>query len=330
MISGEDATVCNSPQARRIPVSTAAELTAALQAAAPRDAIVLADGNYQGNFVAQAVGLEAMPIGLCGTGNAVLQGPSLTTGYTLYLQNAQYWQVVGLSVVGGAKGIMLDGANHNLLKNLTVSDIGSEGIHLRKNSSDNVIEGAMVTRTGLAGNPMYGEGIYIGSSQNNWCTLTAGNADRSDRNRVQGCHVSQTTAEGIDIKEGTTGGEIRNNTLDGAGINASAATSLINVKGNSYLLTGNTFSHAPTDAISIHVLMPGWGACNRATLNTEADALPGYGVHLAAPKPWPALEVSNDNIFGLAQSGLTNAQLNQAVSKDAACISTVQSVTCTN
>lgn len=293
------------------------------------DVIILAPGTYEGTFVAKAVGTAQTPIALCGSANTILRGPSLTTGYTLYLQDAQYWQVSGLTVTGGAKGIMLDRASFNLIKNVTVTAIGSEGIHLRMHSHDNVVDGCTVSKTGTAGNPKFGEGIYIGSSMNNWCSLTEGKADRSDRNIVQNCTVSETTGEAIDIKEGSTGGSILNNTLDGTGINPANATSLVNVKGNSYLLQGNKMQHAPNDAFSVHVLMPGWGACNRFIGNRGEDALAGYGVHLATGKPWPAIQVTSDNLFKAAAAGVTNAALN-GPEPAGGCVSSSVGVTCAN
>jgi hypothetical protein len=311
-----------------VPVTTATELTAALADARPLDIIAVADGTYEGSFLAAAAGNANGPIALCGSANAILHGPSLTQGYTLYLQGAQYWEVVGLTVTGGAKGIMLDNAGHNLLKNLTVRSIGSEGIHLRTNSSDNLLDGCHVWQTGIAGDPMYGEGIYIGSSQTNWCTLTSGSADRSDRNIVQNCDVAQTTAECLDIKEGTTGGQILGNTLNGQGINLSAATSVVNIKGNQYLVQNNTVQHAPEDAFSVHVLLDGWGACNQFIANSANDTLTGYGVHLAAPKPWPAIEITSNNQFPLATSGISNAPLDGGVPPTHACQPSITTVTC--
>lgn len=322
------AILCEKTTGRRVNVSSPQALTAALADARAMDAIVLAPGVYEGNFVAQASGDANSPIALCGGPNTVLHGPSLTAGYTLYLQNAAWWQVVGLSVTGGAKGIMLDGAQHNLLKGLTVSGIGSEGIHLRRHSSDNLVDACTVSQTGLAGDPMFGEGIYIGSSKNNWCTLTAGDADHSDRNVIRNCTISQTTAENIDIKEGTTGGHIVGNHLNGLGIVASSASSLVNIKGNSYILENNTAQHAPADAFSVHVILAGWGACNALRGNKAEDTLTGYGVHMAASKPWPALLVASDNVFPLAQLGVSNAAIDGEPSSADACKPAIVSVAC--
>lgn len=326
--SSPNGLLCGGTLGRRVAVDSAAALSAALAAAKPMDVITLAPGTYEGSFVAKAVATSQAPIALCGSADTILHGPSLTTGYTLYLQDAQYWQVVGLTVSGGAKGIMLDRASFNTIQGVTVTGIGSEGIHLRTNSHDNLVDGCHVSKTGTAGNPKFGEGIYIGSSMNNWCTLTQGQADKSDRNTIQNCDVSQTTSENIDIKEGTSNGTIINNTLDGTGIDLTNATSLVNVKGNSYRLHNNKAKKAPEDAFSIHVLLAGWGACNQFQGNSAQDALSGYGIHLAAGKPWPATAISADNSFSSATMGMTNAPVGASITAADTCISSITSVTC--
>ncbi len=57
---------------------------------------------------------------------------------------------------------MLDGSNNNVLQNLTVSDIGTEGVHFRKHSSDNVIQTSKISNCGLE-KADFGEGVYIGN-----------------------------------------------------------------------------------------------------------------------------------------------------------------------
>jgi hypothetical protein len=318
---------CAQATGRHIPVADTAALRAALQSAAPGDAVELADGEYAGTFELATSGTADAPILMCGSANAQLRGPSQTTGYTLWLHGAQHWQLHGFSVRGGQKGVMLDDAHNNLLDALVVFETGNEGIHLRKHSSHNVLDSCVVHTTGQTGDPKYGEGIYIGSAQSNWCKLTAGTADESNDNTIVNCTVRSTTAECIDVKEGTQNAQIVGNRLDGAGIvAASGADSLVNVKGSNHVLRDNMLTHAPADVLSVHVVLEGWGRCNRFEHNIGVGAASGYGVHVGA-SPLPPTAVGSNNSFPDAQAGLSNVAPDAALDA-ASCRAGTMQVAC--
>ena len=67
----------------------------------------------------------------------------------------------------------------------------------------------------------FGEGVYVGSAQSNWCTISDCRPDRSDRNVIEGNAISGTTSEAIDIKEGTVDGVVFDNSFDGAAMTES-------------------------------------------------------------------------------------------------------------
>ncbi len=152
------------------------------------------------------------PITLCGTSASVLDGGAVDSGYALHLDHVADWVLTGFRVTGGQKGIVLDGVATTTLTGLEVSGTGQEAVHLRAGSSDNVIDGLVIHDTGRS-TPEFGEGVYIGTAASNWCTVTACEPDRSDRNRVTGTTVFDVTAEAIDVKEGTSDGVISGNTL---------------------------------------------------------------------------------------------------------------------
>jgi len=169
---------------------------------------------------------------------------------------------------------MTDGALYDLIDSVSVYHIGEEGIHLRRFSSHNTIQRVVITQTGLK-TPDYGEGIYIGSAKNNWNKYTGGRPDYCDSNSVLNSHIGPAiAAECIDIKEGTTGGIIRNNYFDATGITgANSADSWIDVKGNDYRIQDNKF----------HIAGPsngGIAAFHVAALNPQyflsVTAFPGY------------------------------------------------------
>jgi hypothetical protein len=281
-------------------VSNADQLTAALAAAAPGDSIGIADGTYVGNFVADRAGTAEKPVFLCGGPAAVLDGDGVGGGYVLHLQGADYWRVVGFTVRNGQKGVVADRSSHLVIQGLTVQDIGDEGIHLRAFSSDDQVVGNTVRRTGMR-QDKFGEGIYVGSAVSNWPTYSGGEPDNSDRDVVRGNHVSDTTAESVDIKEGTTGGVVIDNTLDGAAL--TGADSWLDAKGNGWLIQGNHGSHSPKDGFQTHQVAPGWGAGNVFRANTAAVDGPGYGF---AFTPVAGNRLSCDNTASGAASGLAN------------------------
>ncbi|MGA1838761.1 right-handed parallel beta-helix repeat-containing protein [Herbiconiux sp. 11R-BC] len=273
-------------------VSTASGLTDALAAATPGTTVVLADGRYEGRFTVAVSGTAAAPITLCGASGAVLDGGGTDSGYTLHLQGASHWRLEGFSVSGGQKGVMLDGSSSNALTGLTVSGTGDEAVHLRAGSSDNLVEKSTISGTGRS-TAEFGEGVYVGSAQSNWCTISACDPDRSDRNRISGNTISGTTAEAIDVKEGTTGGQLLGNALDGSA--ATAVDSLIDVKGSDWVVSRNTGTAAPKDGAQVHVILDGWGARNAFDGNSFAVAASGYAVSIVGDARAAGNQVACDN-----------------------------------
>jgi hypothetical protein len=312
--SGDSATdggpPCEYAAKTTVHVDSATSLRSALAAARPGTKIVLADGTYSGQFsIAPAVdGTDSAPIILCGSRNAVLD-QSGTGGYTLHLE-ADYWILSGFTVAHGQKAIMLDGANHNLLTGLDVRDAGMELLTLRCSSADNVVQDSLIHGSGKIGESVYGtaEGIYIGTAQGN-CIATA-LPDLSDRNRVLRNQVYDVYAECIDIKENTTGGEIRGNTFDGNLVSGqNSADSWVDVKGNGYTVAENVGKNSSSnaslvDGFQTHELLLGWGNDNVFSGNSGNAMLSGYGVN--ATSATSGNVVGCDNSFPAAAKGASN------------------------
>jgi hypothetical protein len=271
---------CAYPHARVVAAHDGPELARALAAAGPGDLIQLQAGVYAGKFEAAASGTAETPIVVCGPRAAALEAGSLDTGYGLHVTGA-YWILSGFTVRRAKKGIVLDHASHNLLTDLEVADIGNEGIHLRAGSSDNVLRASSIHDTGRSGSPHFGEGVYIGSATNHWCEFSGCGPDRSDRNQVVDNVIGpNTTAESVDIKEGTSDGVLRGNTFSGAGmVVPDGADSWVDVKGNGWLIEGNRGTGAPIDGFQVHVKAPGWGRGNRFVGNVGQLNGSGYGIN---------------------------------------------------
>jgi hypothetical protein len=262
-------------------VDSSAELRAALAHAMPGQVIELADAVYEGRFVIDRSGSEGAPIVLRGSSGAVLDGGAVGSGYTLHLDGADHVRVEGVTVRGGQKGVVLDEADHVVLSGLDVGHTGMEAVHFRTSSSDDRLEASAVHDTGLI-EPAFGEGVYIGSATSNWGTYgDGGGPDRSDRNVVVGNRIYEVTAENIDVKEGTTGGVISGNNLDGAGLSGEHyADSWIDLKGNGYLVADNIGVHSLLDGFQTHVQLDGWGQRNVFRGNRLTVGADGVGINV--------------------------------------------------
>ena len=295
------ATVPGCPSGKR--VTTESELGLALSTATPGAVIVMAAGTYGGQFVAQASGTQDAPISLCGTRAAVIDGGDTTAGYALYLSGASWWRLVGFTVEGAQKGVVVDHGTHDLISGLYVHDVGDEAIHLRSFSTDNTVDGNVIRRTGLL-KPKFGEGIYVGSANSNWCKYTACNPDASDRNIISNNDISQTMAENIDIKEGTTGGSIIANHLSGLGMDPTGASAWVNVKGNGWTVSGNVGQTSVNDGFQVHEVYAGWGLNNVFHQNQAVVNGPGYGFY--SQHHSLGTVVTCDNTASGAAKGLSN------------------------
>ncbi|MFE7653815.1 hypothetical protein ACFU6M_13045 [Streptomyces bottropensis] len=285
-----------------VKVSDATTLEQALAQARPGDSIALANGVYAGNFTAEASGTAEKPIFLCGSAGAVVDGGDTDDGYAFHLDRVSNWRLVGFTVRNAQKGVMADGVVGTVIQGLTVEQIGDEAIHLRNFSSDNMVRDNTIRDTGLR-REKYGEGVYIGTAKSNWCTVSDCKTDASDRNVVLGNDIRDTTAESIDIKEGTSDGKVIDNTFDGSKLSGSHNNdSWVDVKGNGWLLQGNTGSNSPEDGFQTHKLVNGWGTGNIFKDNTANVDGPGYGFHLTSD----GNKVTCDNKAKDAAEGLAN------------------------
>lgn len=262
-----------------VTVSTSAQLAAALSSATAGQTIRLNDGTYTGRFAATASGTVAQPITLTGSPRAVLTTGKTSAGYALHV-TGDHWNISGLTVTRAAKGIVLDGSSYTVVDGVDVGSIGEEAVHLRTGSTHVTVRNSRIHDTGLT-NPSYGEGIYVGSAKSNWASVmgSSGTPDRSDDARILGNTISRTSAEGIDIKEGTTGGVVSGNTFTDAGYSGqNYGDSWVDVKGNGYLLEGNRGSGTLLDAFQVHVALSGWGQNNVFRDNVVTGGVPGYEV----------------------------------------------------
>ncbi len=255
---------------RLVRVASADELRAALNDAQPGDLIYLADGIYSGSFEASISGTAEARITLYGSRAAIIEGSSLNSGYGFRLM-ADYWLLAGFTVRNFSKGIVTDGASHNILRGLEVYQIGDEGVHFRSFSSNNILEQSWVHDVGLR-QPEFGEAVYVGSAVSNWGNYSNGTADMSNGNQIIGNLLGPNiAAEAIDIKEGTTAGVVRRNIF--ITTDTLLVDSWVDVKGNGYEVSDNVGMYtagSPFEtAVQVSELLDGWGLNNNIYNNTE-------------------------------------------------------------
>jgi hypothetical protein len=286
-----------------VKVSDEDELQDALDDARPGDVIQLASGRYDDRFeIDRSSGTADEPIWVCGTSKTVLDGGNPDKGTVLALDDVAHWRLIGFTVENGQKGIMADGVSESVFAGLRVRNIGDEAVHLRTASVDNLVVGSTISDTGLR-RPEYGEGIYVGTAESNWCDISDCDPDTSDRNQLIGNTISRTTAEAIDIKEGTTGGLVEGNTFDGSALVAKTADSWVDVKGNDWRIVGNSGSTSPRDGFQTHEILEGWGTGNHFEGNTADVGGPGYAIALT---PVLGNTVACSNTASGAAKGLSN------------------------
>jgi hypothetical protein len=282
-------------------VATSAQLKAALAAARPGASIALAPGIYPSNFVASRSGTPKKPIYLCGERSAILDSGSIKGKYGLHLNGASWWRVKGFTVRNAQKGVMMDGVTGVGLQDLAVDQIGDEAVHLRRNSTRNVVRGLVIGQTGMR-KPKFGEGVYIGTAESNWCEITKCEQDHSDGNYVLGNTFTATSAEAVDIKEGTSSGVVAGNRFDGATI--TGADSWVDVKGNGWLISDNKGARAPEDGYQVHEIVDGYGYRNLFNHNTSAVDAGGYAIKVTKTRSGNVVRCNNA-ATGAAE-GLTN------------------------
>jgi endoglucanase len=244
-----------SPPMRTINCSTIQQIVDAMANAQPGDDIVIAAGTYNATnkivdaigkfnyFTGGANGTSANPITLRGassTNRPILKAADANKyGATIMSITGDYWIVKDIEFTLGQKGLILDGANHCKLINLSVHTISDEAVHIRSGSSNNLLQNCQVYNAGEV-QPGFGEGIYVGSDQSQHTTYNP----NCDNNIIENCKIGPNVrAEGIDIKEGTQFTIVRNCTFSGAGISGvNSADAFIDVKGGNTFIHNNTFN----------------------------------------------------------------------------------------
>lgn len=253
---------------RIVRVSTSAQLTSALNAALPGDSIVLAAGTYTGSFVATRPGMSNARIYLIGPRSAVLQNTSVTAATVLKLDGAKYWTLKGFTVSTGLKGVTVWAARRVFIDSLEVKNTGQEAIAMGRFSPAGIIRKNLVHDTGKSAH-QFGEGIYIGTSESNWCNFTGCAPDTTDSVQVVRNTIYNAKADLIQVAAGTSAVSVRHNDLNGAGLVSDPSNpGWVLAMGNKMLVDSNTAVDALTYGMKVRRNVPEWGNNNVFKANT--------------------------------------------------------------
>ena len=215
-------------------VSTVEELHQALEKVKPGQTIFIAPGVYdystyenRTTFKLKAVGTESSPVTLTAQdpiNPPLLRGPIIKSSSVLYI-TGNYWIIENIRLGFSSQAIYFEKSNHNIIKNVEMYSLGSQGLLLREDSSYNLIQNCHIHHTGIH-NEMYGYGIVFGH--------------KSDYNVVKGCIFRDISSENIWVKEYSTGNEIVGNIFFGDGINGkNEADCFISISGNDTYIHDN-------------------------------------------------------------------------------------------
>ncbi|TFB73341.1 hypothetical protein E3O06_08965 [Cryobacterium glaciale] len=287
-------------------VRTADELMAAVDRAVPGTVIRMAPGTYRGQINMHANGTAADPIWVCGPRDAVINVGSIQDNHGIQIKNSSNLVIAGMTVTNSLKGISVISGTNVTIADTRVNHIGYEGIHLRGFTTGSTVVGNTISNTG-ARDASFGEGIYIGTSENNWCEQTRCGPDRTDGTLVLGNRISLTGAQPIEVKEGTSDGVIRGNVIDGTNA-MSNAQEWIKVKGNDWTIDGNQGASSPLHGYAVNGSVAGWGLRNTFTDNSGAVNADGYAffIHEKGSKGSSKTDLSCSNSVTRAAEGFSN------------------------
>nr|WP_231135149.1 right-handed parallel beta-helix repeat-containing protein [Motilibacter deserti] len=230
---------------------TLSELHKALAGARPGAVIYLLDADWRNALTASANGTADKPIILRGTADAVLTSGGKSSGIGLKI-TGDYWRVEGISVDTAQRGISVEGSTGTVLDGVHVLNSGYAGVQFSKGSRGGAIRNSVIRNAGIDG-AMRGAGVLVGMAGRDWERYNGSQIDITTGIAIQNNLIEDTTAEGVDLREGSFGGTVSGNTFVNTGrmrsvqdeSGAYSVATWVDVKGQGYTITGN---HGPAPA----------------------------------------------------------------------------------
>lgn len=269
--------------AKQVNVSTTTELTSATLNAKAGDTIWVASGKYElpssncqndkfvnetgrdcGRIWLGADGTKNNPIVLAGSDPAnppEIYGTAVNSNYGIHV-TGNYVVLKNLKIHTFSKGVVFDNSVGALMEDCEVYHTGTELVHVRDSSQQVTLNRNFIHGSGFDV-AQYGEGIYVGTYYKGWASSQQSDknagfwGESASQHRYSGydwrvndtkitCNiVKATTAENIDVKEGTVRGVVQGNMFIGDSTNYDGQVdhddANIDMKGASWTVTGNYF-----------------------------------------------------------------------------------------
>lgn len=190
--------------AEAAPVRT---LKRALRLAGAGDTIRLAPGVYEGG-----VETRVERVTITGPADAIVRGPERDRAIEIRHDGTT---LSGFTIEQADIGVWLFGVSGCALEDLTIRDIGGEGVRIKNGSRDNVVRRCRFERMGRTGfdvdkGDKNGEGVYIGTAPEQRAKNDPPNVpDRCTGNVIEDCTFRTEAAEAVDIKEDGEGNVVR-------------------------------------------------------------------------------------------------------------------------
>lgn len=294
---------------RLVNVSDTTQLKQAFATVLPGDQIRLAPGTYKGFRKIIRSGTAANPWTLCGPRTANIGGTGVNPAPINLNIHASYFVLQGFTMRKTFQPIFVIGGKHWVIKNLEIDSTGNSGIAAKLYSTHWLIDSNYIHNTGLT-EPVYGEGIYIGTASAKWCAQNGCKPDKSDSGTISHNVVGPGIgSQMIDIKDGVTGTRVIANRYNGAGRRDTTSGSWAVIVGNWTFDSANVGINPTTSNkfpngyyIEQVALLNGaspeggpWGRYNKFMFDTlSGSGAPGKGFLVGGgPKPYTTIKCSN-------------------------------------
>jgi len=197
----------------------------AIDQAEPGDTINLLPGRYESVVLQNVTDLSVT----APDGGVTVSSGSYDEGVAILIEGSSRVSVSNLKTENSLWGVRVLGSSDVVVLQNTILDTGQEAIHVGERSSAVRLEGNRIDTTGQRSGSNdvrdfadFGEGIYLGSAG----SLPDGRDDVVSDVQIIGNHISNTTAEAIELKAPVRDVVIRNNIVHDIEVDSGGAISV--------------------------------------------------------------------------------------------------------
>ncbi len=193
-----------------IEAGPADDVEAIINALAPGDELVLADGLYTitERFSFALIATEQAPIIIRAADGATVHFNRPDANQNIWDFSGTWVTIRGLRFSGGSAGLRVEGADHITIEDCEIDTTAD--VALRMNDVGVTYRNVRILRNHIHDTGGTGEGMYLGCNDDG-CRLENGLIEGNWVHHTNGPAVSQ--GDGIELKEGSSGNVIRDNVI---------------------------------------------------------------------------------------------------------------------